>query len=100
MAEAVLDAAATQSRTGDLRLLLPGDALDDVDLTRDEDGRRTDDERGDDEPCTTVTVTAEQVQSARVLGVIAGGPDKVDPLIATIASAAPRRAGTVGYRAS
>ncbi len=43
---------------------------------------------------TTVVVSAEQVESARALVAIAGGLDKVDPLIAKIA-VAPVRPGTV-----
>ena len=39
----------------------------------------------------TIAVTDEQVESARALIEILGGPDKVDPLIAKIASAEPRR---------
>jgi hypothetical protein len=38
----------------------------------------------------TISVTNEQVESARALIEILGGPDKVDPLIAKIASAEPR----------
>jgi hypothetical protein len=38
----------------------------------------------------TISVTDEQVESARALIEILGGPDKVDPLIAKIASAEPR----------
>jgi hypothetical protein len=39
----------------------------------------------------TVFVTDEQVESAQTLVRISGGLDKVDPLIAKIAQAKPRR---------
>jgi hypothetical protein len=42
----------------------------------------------------TIAVSDEQVESARALIEILGGPDKVDPLIAKIASAQPPRATT------
>lgn len=38
---------------------------------------------------TTIAVTDDQVESARALVDISGGPDKVDPLIAKIAAAKP-----------
>jgi hypothetical protein len=49
---------------------------------------------------TTITVSAEQVESARALVEISGGPDKVDPLIAKIAAAEPKRRGDVDRRVS
>lgn len=49
---------------------------------------------------TTVAVTDEQVESARALVAIAGGPDKVEPLIAKIASASPRARAAADHRAS
>jgi hypothetical protein len=39
----------------------------------------------------TIVVTAEQVDAAQTLVHISGGIDKVDPLIAKIAQAKPRR---------
>jgi hypothetical protein len=39
----------------------------------------------------TIVVDHEQVESARALIKIMGGPDKVDPLIRKIAEAPPRR---------
>jgi hypothetical protein len=39
---------------------------------------------------TTITVTVEQVEFAQALVEIAGGLDKVDPLIARIAIAPPK----------
>jgi len=38
-----------------------------------------------------IVVSDEQVESAKALVAISGGPDKVEPLIAKIASAEPRR---------
>jgi len=49
---------------------------------------------------TTITVTDEQVQSAKALVDISGGPDKVDPLIAKIASAEPKNRKPVDRKAS
>jgi hypothetical protein len=46
----------------------------------------------------TIAVTDEQVESARALIEILGGPDKVDPLIAKIASAEPRRSSRADRR--
>lgn len=40
---------------------------------------------------TTIVVSDEQVESAQALVRIAGGLDKVDPLIRKIAQAEPRR---------
>ena len=37
-----------------------------------------------------IVVSDEQVESAQALVAISGGPDKVEPLIAKIASAEPR----------
>jgi cystathionine beta-lyase/cystathionine gamma-synthase len=39
----------------------------------------------------TILVTSEQVEAAQTLVRISGGLDKVDPLIAKIAQAKPRR---------
>lgn len=39
----------------------------------------------------TIAVTDDQVESAQALVDISGGPDRVDPLIARIASAKPKR---------
>jgi hypothetical protein len=49
---------------------------------------------------TTIAVSAEQVESARALVDISGGPDKVDPLIAKIASAEPKSGKDVDRKAS
>lgn len=46
----------------------------------------------------TIAVTDEQVESARALIEILGGPDKVDPLIAKIASAEPRGGSSADRR--
>jgi hypothetical protein len=43
---------------------------------------------------TTIAVSDEQVESAQALVEILGGPDKVDPLIAKIASAQPTGSST------
>lgn len=63
-AAAVLDAVATHNPGGDLRLVLSEGHLD--------------------------AVSGDQVESARALVEISGGPDKVDPLIAKVASAQPK----------
>lgn len=47
---------------------------------------------------TTIVVTDDQVESAKALVAISGGPDKVDPLIAKIASAKPRTDKSHGTR--
>lgn len=40
---------------------------------------------------TTIVVSADQVASARALIELAGGAEKVDPVIAKVARATPRR---------
>lgn len=47
-----------------------------------------------------IVVSDEQVESAQALVAISGGPDKVEPLIAKIASAKPRRRKDADHRAS
>lgn len=49
---------------------------------------------------TTIAVTDDQVESAKALVDISGGPDKVDPLIAKIASAKPKRRNDAAHKAS
>lgn len=48
----------------------------------------------------TIVVTDEQVESAQTLVAIKGGLDKVDPLIAKIATAKPRTAEDADRRVS
>jgi hypothetical protein len=48
----------------------------------------------------TVTVSPDQVSAARALVQLRGGLDKVDPVIAKIASALPRVRATHGSKAS
>ena len=47
-----------------------------------------------------IRVSRDQVSAARALVRLRGGVDKVDPVIAKIASAAPRRAAASGSQAS
>jgi hypothetical protein len=48
----------------------------------------------------TIVVSDDQVESARALIRISGGPDKVDPLIRKIAEAQPRKDAAKDRRAS
>jgi hypothetical protein len=48
----------------------------------------------------TITVSHDQVSAARALVRLRGGLDKVDPVIAKIASAVPRRRVTHDSKAS
>jgi hypothetical protein len=48
----------------------------------------------------TIVVTDDQVESARALIRISGGPDKVDPLIRKIAEAQPRKGSDTDRPAS
>lgn len=47
-----------------------------------------------------IAVTDDQVESAKALVDISGGPDKVDPLTAKIASAKPKGRKTIDHKAS
>ena len=47
-----------------------------------------------------IVVSDEQVESAQALVAISGGPDKVEPLIARIASAPPRPREDTDHRDS
>ena len=48
----------------------------------------------------TIVVSHMQVQAAKAVIEIAGGPDKVDPLIVKIAAAEPRRSGSTTDRSA
>ncbi len=48
----------------------------------------------------TITVSRDQVSAARALVAMSGGADKVDPLIAKVASAEPRSRAVKRAKAS
>lgn len=48
----------------------------------------------------TIVVSHMQVESAKAVIELAGGPDKVDPLIVKIAAAKPRRRGSTAGRSA
>ena len=76
-ARAVLEVVATQQGFGDLRLVVPPEHLDEAEIV--EDTGIEEPTEGEDSMTRTIVVSHLQVEAAKTVIEIAGGPDKRRP---------------------